>query len=53
MTDINPRGEIQLASETWSAEIMEGEEPIYAGEPVVSVKVEGLRVFVRRPGKRV
>jgi membrane-bound serine protease (ClpP class) len=45
---LNPRGQVQLRSELWSAELAEGAEPVQAGEKVVVVALEGLRVKVRK-----
>ena len=45
---INPRGQVQLNSELWSAELAGGAEAIQAGESVVVVRVEGLRLIVHR-----
>ena len=45
--EINPRGQVQLLSELWSAELAVGAEPIQTGERVVVVSVEGLRLKVR------
>ncbi|MCX6065879.1 MAG: nodulation protein NfeD [Chloroflexi bacterium] len=43
---INPRGQVQLKSELWSAELAEGAESIESGEKVVVVAIEGLRLKV-------
>ncbi len=45
---INPRGQVQLKSELWSAELAEGAESIESGEKVVVVAIEGLRLKVRK-----
>jgi membrane-bound serine protease (ClpP class) len=45
---IDPTGQVQLQSELWSAELAEGAESIQSGEKVVVVKVEGLKLKVRR-----
>jgi membrane-bound serine protease (ClpP class) len=41
-------GLVQLAGEEWTAELAEGEEPITNGARVLVVRVEGLRLIVRR-----
>ncbi len=43
-----PHGQVQLRSELWSAELAEGAETVKAGEKVVVVAVEGLRIKVRK-----
>ncbi|RPH61329.1 MAG: nodulation protein NfeD, partial [Chloroflexi bacterium] len=45
---IDPTGQVQLQSELWSAELAEGAKSIQPGEKVVVVKVDGLRLKVRR-----
>jgi membrane-bound serine protease (ClpP class) len=45
---IAPAGQVQLQSELWSAELAEGAEAIQSGETVKVVKVEGLRLKVRK-----
>lgn len=46
--DSQRRGQAQVQSELWSAELAEGEEPIESGEKLEVVKVEGLRLRVRK-----
>lgn len=46
--DIAPHGQVQLQSELWTAELIEGEEAIQNGEQVEVVQVEGLRLKVRK-----
>lgn len=46
---IDPQGQVQVQSELWSAELAEGAESIRSGEKVEVVKVEGLRLKVRKP----
>jgi len=47
--NLAPRGQVQLKSELWSAELADGaNEPILAGDKVVVVGVEGLRLKVRK-----
>ena len=48
MGNIDPRGQVQLKSELWSAEIAEGSEPIQSGDKVVVVNLDGLRLKVRK-----
>lgn len=46
--NIDPRGQVQLRSELWSAELADGVEAIQSGDKVVVVRVEGLRLKVRK-----
>jgi membrane-bound serine protease (ClpP class) len=46
--DLDPRGQVQMGGELWSAELMPGEAPIPKGERVEVVEVRGLRLRVRR-----
>ena len=41
-------GQVQLGSELWSAESAEGTDPISKGDSVEVVKVEGLRLKVKK-----
>jgi len=45
---IDPHGQVQVQSELWSAELAEGVEPIQSDEKIEVVKVEGLRLKVRK-----
>ncbi len=45
---IDPKGQVQLQSELWSAELAEGQDPIESGQKVEVVSVEGLRLKVRK-----
>jgi membrane-bound serine protease (ClpP class) len=45
---INPTGIVQLGGEQWTAVLDQGEEAIPTGTWVVVVRVEGLRLIVRR-----
>lgn len=45
---INPHGNAQVGGELWSADLAEGEDPIAAGERIEVVRVNGLRLVVRR-----
>lgn len=47
---IGPHGQVQLGGELWTAELIEGEQPVERGEKVEVVQVEGLRLRVKRPG---
>lgn len=47
-TDLTPNGQVQVASELWSAELAEGESTIHQGERVQVVRVDGLRLVVRK-----
>ena len=46
-TDLAPKGSVHVAGELWSAEVVEGDQPIKAGEKIVVVEVQGLRLLVR------
>ena len=46
-TDLAPKGSVHVAGELWSAEAVEGDQPIKTGEHVVIVDVQGLRLLVR------
>jgi membrane-bound serine protease (ClpP class) len=43
-----PTGTVQLGGELWSAQAVEGEEPLQAGERVEVVRLEGNRLLVRK-----
>jgi membrane-bound serine protease (ClpP class) len=47
-TDVGETGQVQVGSELWSAEPAEGSGKIRKGDAVEVVKVEGLRLKVRR-----
>jgi membrane-bound serine protease (ClpP class) len=47
-TAINPHGQVQVRSELWSADLAESADPVLAGEAVVVVAIEGLRIKVRK-----
>jgi membrane-bound serine protease (ClpP class) len=47
-TDIDPTGQVQTGAELWSAELDEGQDRISRGEKVKVVRVEGLKVIVRK-----
>jgi membrane-bound serine protease (ClpP class) len=47
-TDIDPTGQVQTGAELWSAELEEGQDRIARGEKVQVVRVEGLKVIVRK-----
>ena len=44
-TEINPRGHILIRGELWAAESV---EPVQVGETVEVIRVEGLKLFVKR-----
>jgi membrane-bound serine protease (ClpP class) len=48
MTALKGSGQVQLESELWSAEPAEGSDEIHKGDRVEVVKVEGLRLKVRK-----
>ena len=49
-TDLNPYipGTVQLGGELWTAELEHGEQPIAKGDWVEVVRVQGVRVYVRK-----
>jgi len=47
-TDLSPAGSVQVGGELWSAELEENNPSLPAGTRVVVVKLEGLRVIVRK-----
>lgn len=47
-TKIDPTGQVQAAGELWSAEVESRKERIKKGERIEVVKVEGLKVIVRK-----
>ena len=46
--DLAPVGTVQVAAELWSAEVERGQEPIPTGARVQVVRVEGVRLIVRK-----
>lgn len=48
---LNPRGQVQLGGELWSAELSDDAEPLPKGARVEVVKVDGLRLLVRKAGQ--
>jgi membrane-bound serine protease (ClpP class) len=48
LSEIAPRGQVQVRSEQWSAELAEDAEHIRKGQSVEVVEVQGLRLKVRR-----
>jgi membrane-bound serine protease (ClpP class) len=48
VTDLTPAGQVQSAGELWSAEALPASEPIHKGDRVEVVRVEGLRLKVKR-----
>ncbi len=45
---VDPKGSVQVASELWSAEAVEGEGPFLKGARVKIVKVDGIHLLVRK-----
>ena len=45
---VDPRGQVQVAGELWSARLLEGEPPMQIGERVEVVSVEGIQIKVKR-----
>ncbi len=50
--DINPRGQVQVAGELWTARLAEGEGPLLPGAEIEVVSVDGLEVVVKRFQRR-
>ncbi len=48
--DSQSQGQVQVASELWTAELAEGSEPVHAGDPIEVVSAEGLRLKIRKKG---
>jgi membrane-bound serine protease (ClpP class) len=46
-TDLDPRGQVQVTSELWSAELIDGSKPVHAGEKILVISAEGVRLKVR------
>jgi membrane-bound serine protease (ClpP class) len=44
----NGQGKVHLAGELWTAELAEGEKPIEIGQRVEVVRIEGVRLVVKR-----
>jgi len=49
-SELNPTGAVQLGGELWTAEVIPEEAPIPAGSRVEVVRIEGIRLFVRKIG---
>jgi len=47
-TTLSPAGTVQVASELWTAESLEPEEPLPTGTRVRVERVEGVRLYVRK-----
>jgi membrane-bound serine protease (ClpP class) len=47
-SEIAPHGSVQMAGELWTAELEQGEAPVEPGEKVEVVRMEGVRLVVRR-----
>jgi len=47
-TTLSPAGTVQVASELWTAESLEPEEPLLTGTRVRVERVEGVRLYVRK-----
>ncbi|NTV37935.1 MAG: hypothetical protein HGA82_01910, partial [Anaerolineales bacterium] len=48
VSDVAPSGQVQSAGELWSAEIVPESEPIFKGDRVEVVRIEGLRLKVKK-----
>jgi membrane-bound serine protease (ClpP class) len=49
-TDLSPKGSVQVGGELWTAELEEDGSKLPAGTKVQVVKVDGLRLIVRKAG---
>jgi membrane-bound serine protease (ClpP class) len=47
-TNIDPTGQVQSGAELWTAELAEGQGRILQGEKVEVIRVDGLKVIVRK-----
>jgi membrane protein implicated in regulation of membrane protease activity len=48
MADLTPHGQVQVAGELWSAELVGEEKTLPQGSRVIVVEVNGLQLKVRR-----
>jgi len=48
VSDLSPSGQVQAAGELWSAEALPGSKKIHKGDRVEIVKIEGLRLQVKK-----
>jgi membrane-bound serine protease (ClpP class) len=48
VSEIDPSGQAQLAGELWSADLADASEPLHRGDRLEVVRVEGLRLKVRK-----
>ena len=48
LRSLNPTGQVQTISELWTAELAEGSGKIRKGDKVEVVRVEGLRLKVKK-----
>jgi membrane-bound serine protease (ClpP class) len=48
VTQLSPRGIVQVAGEQWSGELAAGQSPLEVGERIVVERVEGVRLIVRK-----
>jgi membrane-bound serine protease (ClpP class) len=47
-TDLNPKGSVQVGGELWTAQLEQGDSELYAGTQIEVIKVDGLRLIVRK-----
>lgn len=47
-TNLEPSGSVHVAGEIWSADLVEGEQTVQTGERVKVVRVDGLRLKVKK-----
>jgi membrane-bound serine protease (ClpP class) len=48
VSEIDPSGQAQLAGELWSADLVDASEPVHRGDRLEVIRVEGLRLKVRK-----
>jgi membrane-bound serine protease (ClpP class) len=48
VSEIDPTGQAQLAGELWSADLADASEPVHRGDRLEVIRVEGLRLKVRK-----
>jgi membrane-bound serine protease (ClpP class) len=47
-TDLDPKGSVQVGGELWTAQLEQDDASLYAGTRVEVIKVDGLRLIVRK-----
>lgn len=46
--ELNPRGQVQVAGELWTARLADGEEPLQRGTEIAVLEVDGLELVVKK-----